>query len=295
MNTFLSKFKLKDSHIGGLLASSYLGFSAIFWLYPVIWLIILSFSDWRFIGTPSFNGLNNFFDVVQDPLFWQAMWNVIRFLAYYLPIVLISSLLFAYGLSKLRYGKSFVALSFLLANVSSGVAYSIVFSKIFSQNGPVNGFLDSVFGFTIPWLTNADFAMLSIALIVTWKFVGYYGLIFYSGLSAIPKEIYSAAELDKTSPLKRLFKITLPMMNAQIIMVLVLAMTVAFGIFTEPYLITGGGPLGSTTTPMVVMYEAAFMRMEPSWAATMSIFVAVISFGLIWLIRKLFERNVEIV
>jgi len=288
-------FKIKDKHVGGVLAASYMGYTAVFWLYPFVWLAVLTLTEWRFVGVPSFNGLNNFLLVIQDPLFWKSMLNVARFLMYYLPIVFISSLLFAFGLQKLKYGRTFVGLSFLLANVSSGVAYSIVFSKIFSQNGPLNTFLQDWFGFSIPWLTSPDFAMLSIALVVTWKFVGYYGLILFSGLNSIPKEIYSAAELDNTGPFNRLINITLPLINPQLIMVLVLAITVSFGIFTEPYLMTGGGPLNSTTTPMVVMYEAAFMKMKPSWAATMSIFIALISFALIWVVRKLLEKKVEIV
>lgn len=290
--TFL---KLKDKHVGSILAASYLGYTSIFWFYPFIWLAVLSLTEWRFVGIPTFNGLNNFILVMKDPLFWKSMLNVLRFLMYYLPIVFIASFLFAFGLQKLKYGRTFVGLSFLLANVSSGVAYSIVFSKIFSQDGPLNTFLHDWFGFTLPWLTSPDLAMLSIALVVTWKFVGYYGLILFSGLNSIPKEIYSAATLDNTGPIKRLFHITLPMINPQLIMVLVLAITVSFGIFTEPYLITGGGPLNSTTTPMIVMYETAFMKMQPSWAATMSIFIALTSFGIILIVRKLLERKVEIV
>jgi multiple sugar transport system permease protein len=112
---------------------------------------------------------------------------------------------------------------------------------------------------------------------------------------AIPKDIYSAALLDKTGKFKQSWAITLPMMNAQIVMVVVLAMTVAFAIFTEPYLITGGGPLNSTTSPMVVMYEVAFQKMKPTWAATMSIIVAACSFLAIWIFRKLYEKNIEIV
>ncbi|MCE0825825.1 MULTISPECIES: carbohydrate ABC transporter permease [Buttiauxella] len=291
----MRRIRISDSSLGGLLASSWLGYSVLFWFYPFVWLAILSVTQWQFIGTPRFNGLYNFIGVMQDELFWKSMLNVLRFLLYYIPIVLVASLLFAAGLKRIKYGKGFIALSFLLANVSSGVAYSIVFSKLFSEYGPINEFLREWLGFAIPWFTNPDCAMLSIALIVTWKFVGYYGLILYSGMMAIPKDIYSAAILDKTGRFKQLYAITLPMMNAQIIMVLVLAITVAFGIFTEPYLITGGGPLNSTTTPMVVMYEAAFQNMKPSWAATMSIIVAACSFALIWILRRMFEKNIEIV
>jgi multiple sugar transport system permease protein len=284
-----------DARTGGLLASLWIGYSAVFWFYPLIWLLILSVTHWQFIGAPKFIGLGNFIGVVQDKLFWRSMLNVFRFLLYYIPIVFIASMLFAAGLQKIRYGKAFIALSFLLANISSGVAYSIVFSKMFSEYGPVNTFLREMFGITVPWFTSPDCAMLSIALIVTWKFVGYYGLILYSGMQAIPKDIYSAAVLDKTGRFRQVWSITVPMMNPQIVMVMVLAITVAFSIFTEPYLITGGGPLNSTTSPMVVMYEVAFQQMKPSWAAMMSIIVAACSFLTIWLFRRLCEKNIEIV
>lgn len=277
------------------MASLWIGYSALFWFYPLIWLLILSVTQWQFIGTPTFIGLGNFIGVIQDKLFWRSMLNVFRFLLYYIPIVFIASMLFAAGLQKIRYGKAFIALSFLLANISSGVAYSIVFSKMFSEYGPVNSVLRECFGITVPWFTSPDCAMLSIALIVTWKFVGYYGLILYSGMQAIPKDIYSAAVLDKTGRFRQVWSITVPMMNPQIVMVMVLAITVAFSIFTEPYLITGGGPLNSTTSPMVVMYEVAFQQMKPSWAAMMSVIVAACSFLTIWLFRRLCEKNIEIV
>lgn len=284
-----------DSRTGGLLASTWIGYSLLFWFYPLAWLIVLSVTQWQFVGMPRFSGLQNLLGVVNDALFWTSMWNICRFLMWYIPIVFIASLLFAAGLRRIKYGKSFIALSFLLANISSGVAYSIVFSKLFSEYGPVNQFLRESIGVSVPWFTNPDCAMLSIALIVTWKFVGYYGLILFSGMQAIPNDIYSAAMLDKTGRFKQGWAITLPMMNPQIVMVMVLAITVAFSIFTEPYLITGGGPLNSTTSPMVVMYEAAFQNMKPTWAATMSIIVAGCSFLAIWVFRKLFEKNIEIV
>jgi multiple sugar transport system permease protein len=286
--------KISEAQIGAALAISYLLFNLVFWAYPFLWLIILSVSDWRFFDTPSFSGLTNFFVVLEDPEFWNSVWNVVRFLGYYLPIVLTCSLAFAFGLKHLGRGKAFVALCFLLAHISSGVAYSLVFTKIFSSTGPLNSFLFDWFGFKIPWLSSPSLAMLSISLVVTWKFVGYYGLILYSGLLAIPREIYDAAKLDNTPPLTRLFKVTLPMINAQLIMVLVFAIILAFSIFTEPYMMTGGGPLESTNMPMLVIYETAFMRLQPSRAALMSIIIAVASYLVIKLIRKFLERDVAL-
>jgi multiple sugar transport system permease protein len=285
---------IRQRHIGAALAISYLLYNLVFWAYPFLWLLILSFSDWRFFSAPSFSGLNNLQLLLTNTEFWDSMWNVARFLGYYLPITFACSLAFAFGLQHLGRGKAFVALCFLLAHISSGVAYSLVFTKIFSASGPLNEFLFEWFGFKIPWLTSPSLAMLSISLIVTWKFVGYYGLILYSGLAAIPKEIYDAAKLDNTPPLTRLFRITLPMINAQLIMVLVLATVLSFGIFTEPYMMTEGGPLDSTNMPLMVMYETAFLRLQPSRAALMSVILAAASYLVIKLVRKLFERDVAL-
>lgn len=284
----------KEARIAMLLALSYLLFNLIFWVYPFLWLAILSFSDWRFFGTPSFAGLKTFLIVLENPEFWNSLWNVLRFMLFYLPIVLISSLFFAFGLQHIGRGKAFIALCFLLANISSGVAYSLVFLKIFSSQGPLNSFLFDWFGFKIPWLSDPNLAMLSISLVVAWKYVGYYGLILYSGLVSIPKEIDDAAKLDRASPFTKLIKVTLPMINAQMIMVVVFAVIVAFSLFTEPYMITEGGPLQSTAMPQLLVFETAFRQLQPSQAALMGIIIAACSYLLIKLIRKLFERDVNI-
>jgi len=247
------------------------------------------------VGKPQFVGFKNITRVLSDPLFWKTVVNVFRFMLYYIPLVLLGAMLFAIALNKLKYGKTFVTLSFLVANVSSGVAYSIMFSNLFAVNGPVNRLLYNLFGVTIPWFSSPSLAMFSIALIVIWKFIGYYGLILYAGLSAIPESLYEAAELDGANGFTKFFKITLPLLNPSIVMVMVLAITLAFGIFTEPYMITGGGPMRSTLTPMMHMITTAFQRMDPTYAATMAVFVAGISFGMVWLVRKIMEREVDLV
>ena len=287
--------EIKEAQIGAALAISFLLFNLIFWAYPFVWLLILSVSDWRFFDEPVYSGLKNILIVLDDPEFWRSLWNVIRFMGFYLPIVLASSLAFAFGLQHIGRGKVFVALCFLLAHISSGVAYSLVFQKIFSSSGPVNSFLMEWFGFSIPWLSSPNMAMLSISLVVAWKFVGYYGLILYSGLMAIPQDIHDAAKLDNTPPLKKLFKVILPMINSQLIMVLIFALTVSFAIFTEPYMITGGGPMESTNMPLLVMYETAFHRLQPGRAALMAIIIALASYLLVQIMRRLLEKEVKLV
>ena len=279
---------------GDLIALGFVAFNVFFWLFPSLWLVFMSMSDWRFFGAPAFSGAKNFIYVVNDPEFQTAFVNVGRFMLYYIPITLASALAFALGLQHVGRGKAFIALCFLLAYISSGVSYSLVFAKVFASNGPINSFLQQSLGVSIPWLSTPSMALFSVSLVITWKFVGYYGLILYAGLNAIPKDIYDAAKLDHCSAWKTLFKVTLPMMNAHLVTVVVLAIAVAFAIFTEPYVMTGGGPMNSTTMPQLVMYETAFQRLRPGHAAMMAIITGVVSYLVIRLFRRFFERDVQI-
>jgi multiple sugar transport system permease protein len=278
---------------GDLIALGFVAFNVLFWLFPSLWLLLLAVSDWRFFGTPALSGFKNFIYVVNDPEFQVACRNVGRFMLYYLPMSLICALAFALGLRHVGRGKAFIALSFLLAYISSGVSYSLVFAKVFASSGPLNVFLQQTLGLTIPWLSTPSMALFSVSLVITWKYVGYYGLILYAGLNAIPKDVYEAAKLDHSGPFKTLVRVTLPMMNAHLVTVVVLAITVAFAIFTEPYVMTGGGPMNSTTMPQLVMYETAFQRLRPGHAAVMAIITAVVSYIAIRLFRRFFERDVE--
>ncbi len=288
----------KQSIKGTLLIAPYLGHQAVFFGYALLWLAFLTFHRWNYLSPPQWYGLNNFVQLFQDQTFWLVVGNTFNFIAYYIPMVLILSILFAMGLSKLRYLTTFVALSFLVANVASGVSYSIVFTKLFSENGPINRFLWQSFGFTIPWFSEPQLAIFSIALMVTWKFIGYYGLIFLAGIQGIPKSLYEAAELDGANRRQKFFKITLPLLNPSMIMVIVMAITLSFGIFTEPYMITGGGPMRRTYTFMMYIYDNAFRRFTttgPGYAATISILAAALSFSCIFAVRKIMERDVEMI
>ncbi|MEN3043006.1 MAG: sugar ABC transporter permease [Fervidobacterium sp.] len=290
-----SKLGKKERLFGYSVIFPYLAYTAVFWGYPFVWMVVLAFTRWNYFSKPNFVFLNNFFRIFTDSLVIRIALNTLNFLAYLIPMILFASLLFAMALTKVRFGKTFIMLSFLVANVSSGVAYSLLFSNLFSVNGPINRLVDALFGFTIPWFSNPQLAVFSICLIITWKFIGYYGLIIYAGLLSIPQSIYEAAQLDGANKRIIFWKITLPLLNPSLITVTVLAVTLTFGIFTEPYMITGGGPMQRTTTFLIYMYDTAFKRIDPSYATTVAIITALVSYGIVMLIRKIFEKEVVFV
>ena len=115
-----------------------------------------------------------------------------------------------------------------------------------------------------------------------------------AGLQAIPQSLYEAAELDGAGKWTKFFKITVPLLNPSIVMVLVLSLTLTFGIFTEPFLITGGGPMRTTYTFQMLIYSTAFQKINPGYASSLAIVVALLSYGCVLLTRKLVEREVEL-
>lgn len=290
-----SKFGRKERLFGYSIIIPYITYTAIFWGYPFIWMVVLAFTKWNYFSKPTFVGLENFARIFTDSTFMRIALNTLNFLAYLIPMVLTFSLLFALALTKVKFGKTFIMLSFLVANVSSGVAYSLLFSNLFAINGPINRLLDKFFGITIPWFSNPQLAVFSICIIITWKFIGYYGLILYAGLLSIPQSLYEAAELDGANKSQIFWKITLPLLNPSLITVTVLAIMLTFGIFTEPYMITGGGPMQRTTTFLIYMYDTAFKRINPSYATTVAIVTALVSYAIVMLIRKFFEKEVSFV
>lgn len=289
----MNPLQRKEKRFGWAVISFYLAHTALFWGYPFIWMTMLAFTKWSFFGKSQFVGLANFQKLVLDPMFWRVVMNTLNILAYLVPMVLTASMLFAIALSKVRYFKSFIVFSFLVANVSSGVAYSIIFSNLFSVSGPINRVVHKLFGITIPWFSHPQMAIFSICLMITWKFIGYYGLIIYAGLESIPQSIVEAAKMDGARNSTIFFKITLPLLNPSLVTVTVLATTLTFGIFTEPYMITGGGPMQRTTTFLIYMYDTAFRRINPSYATTVAIATALLSYGLVMTIKKLFEKDVS--
>lgn len=288
------RLKLRETLLGWQFSGIYLLYAAIFWGYPFVWMLILAFSKWNYFGSPRFIGFRNFTHMMQDSIFWRVFLNTMNFMAYFIPMVITAAFLFALALMKVRIFRTFFTLSFLVAYVSSGVGYSILFSNLFSETGPVNNLIYKFTGKTIPWFSDPQLALFSIALMVTWKFVGYYGLILFAGLQAIPKSLYEAAELDGANNWVKFWKITLPLVNPALTTVLVFAINLTFGIFTEPYMITGGGPMRRTLTFMMYMYTTAFQRMKPSYASTLAIATGLMSYGLVVLVRKLIEREVSL-
>ncbi|MDY4970007.1 MAG: sugar ABC transporter permease [Lachnospiraceae bacterium] len=272
----MKKMKKKNL-VGWFLNAPYLIYSLIFFLIPLIWAAWLSMMDWNLMSkNKEFVGLDNFIKLFSDTKVHAAFINSFRYLV---PIVILcfcGGLIIALLVSKLPDKiKGFVAVLFFIPYLTSGVATSVVVKYFFNYNSVFNEFLRNNFDLNINWLTDKRYAFAIMVGIVVWKMSGYYALFILSGIESIGADVNEACALDGSTGLHKLFHVTLPMIMPTLTTVLVLATGLAFGIFTEPFLLTGGGPDLSTTSWQLEIYNTSFTRFQSGYGAAMAIANAV--------------------
>jgi multiple sugar transport system permease protein len=279
-----------QGRLGWLFASPYLLYAIIFFAIPLVWSLFLSFTDWNLIA-PTFNfvGFENYMKAFNSAGVHAAFFVTFKFLAVFVPMVIASSLIVAlivHGLPKL---KGLFLIGFFLPYLASGVVSSLIVKGLLSYNSPINEFLRHQFGLNINWLGSPFSALFVVAVIIAWKFTGYYALILTSGFESINQEIYEAAKIDGVNAWQRFWKITLPLLYPALYTVLILSIGVTFGIFTEVYQLTGGGPAHATTTWQLEIFKQAFTNLQAGYASAVAIIASIVTFITIYIIRKILE------
>ncbi|MCG8372302.1 MAG: sugar ABC transporter permease [Balneolales bacterium] len=285
-------FKTTIKKPGFLLSLPYVFHLMIFFVYPVVFSVIIIFHRWDVVTPMEFVGLRNFERIFADEVFLQSLINTGVFLLLHIPLQIVIALFFAVQLNERIPFRGFFRTLYFLPVVVSGVVVTILFQQLFSYDtGILNLFLNKLGIPRIPWLVSEYWAMPSIALMATWKNVGLYVILFLAGLQSIPKELYEAAELDGAGSVQRFFRITLPMLNPTVVTVVVLSVIGGFSLFIEPYVMTGGGPMDSTLSAMLYIYNQAFNFGHMGYAATMGLFFAAIIFTVVSVQRKFVETE----
>ncbi len=237
-------------------------------------------------------GLKNFARLLIDPLFFKAMTNTFTFLLIHIPLQIVVALGFALALnSNIRF-RSFFRAVYFLPVVVSGVVVTILWQQLYAYDaGFLNRLLTAVGISRVPWIISPEMAMPSVAIMATWKNVGIYIVLFLVGLQNIPRELYESASLDGATTTRKFFHITLPMLNPTIVVVLVLSTIGGFSLFIEPYVLTGGGPMQSTLSAMLYIYNQAFYFNHMGYAAALGFVFAFIILIVVLLQRKTVETE----
>lgn len=275
-----------EQRSGSLFAAPYTAFLLLFAAYPIGFALVLVFLQWDLVTAPSFAGSDNVRRLVNDGRFWRAVQNTFVFLSIHVPLQIVSALALALALNRQLVLRGFWRAAFFLPVVISGAVVAILWSNLYATDvGLINKLLVRVGLAPVPWLTDPLTAMPAIAVMVTWKNVGFYVIIYLAGLQYIPRSCQEALEIEGASSWQRFRHLTLPMLLPQTILVTTLSTINGFQLFIEPYVMTGGGPLRRTYSVVLYLYTNAFSYQKMGYAATIGVALALI-IGAVVLIQR---------
>jgi len=247
-------------------------------------------------GVSQFVGVRLYDRVLTDPSFWKTVRNTVTLLLMSVPVTAVLALCAALGLHRLlslRWRSVWTAMYFLPFSASL-VAAALVWQWMYD---PVYGVFNHALGWVglpaLKWLQSLDLVLPSLALVNVWARLGFDTLIFLAALQAIPGEYYEAAAIDGASRRQMFSRVTLPLLNPQIVMVAILEIIFNFKVFDTVYATTQGGPAGASQTVIMLLYDTAFKFFRLGEASVIAVFVFV-SLLLLTLVQwRLFRRQVE--
>lgn len=247
---------------------------------PVVYAIVLSLFRQQLIGGTAFVGLENYAQLLQDEKFWESFLRVSLFLVVQVPIMLVLSLTAALALDSSRlHGTGFFRIMIFLPYAVPGVVAALIWGFIYGGQFGLTGSINNLLGADILQPFGSDWILASIGNIVTWEFLGYNMLIFYSALKVIPADLYEAAELDGAGPFRIVTGIKLPALRGSIVIATVFSIIGSFQLFNEPNLLKALAPnvISSYFTPNMYAYNLSFAGQQFNYSATVAILMGVIT------------------
>lgn len=252
---------------------------SIFMIYPIFNSLYLSFTSAQGI-VQTWVGFENYINILTDKVFWKSLLNVFIVLIVQVPLMLFLGTILSSFLNseKLKF-KGFFRLLIFLPVLIDLVTYSIVFSILFQeQYGIVNYVLNLMHLPSIMWLSNPIWARILIMIAVTWRWTGYNTVIILAGLQSIDNSLYEAADIDGAGPVTKLVKITLPLLTPVLLFCAIMSTIGTVQLFTEPQLLTVGGPNNSTLTPIMYLYQYGFQNFKFGYASAVAYVITFIVF-----------------
>jgi multiple sugar transport system permease protein len=246
---------------------------AVFFLLPLVLVFWMSMNDWTLLGTPSFNFPDQYSKVPDD----QLLGDAVLFTLKYTVITTVALSAVAMGLALLvqgiRPGTSFLRTAYFLPGAVGFAAAALLFYSFYSDGGPLDDLLMTlgIVDKPVGWLSTPGHALFSTITMVIWRFAGFNMLILLTGLQAIPNDVYEAARIDGANRWQTFRHITLPLMRSTIALMLVLSITGSLLAFDQFFILTRGGPDGSTVSIVMVIYREAFTKFNLGYAAAISV------------------------
>jgi len=251
-----------------------------FILFPVFFSFYLSFHKWNmFSSDKAFIGFDNYRRLLNNPEFWLVLKHTIIYTLGTVPLNMIIALFIAMAINRRIVGKRFLRTAFFTPVIISPVAAALVWRWIYDPNFGLLNYFTGFFGIPqVNWLNDPRAAMFALIIMGVWKTLGTNMVLFSAGLQGIPDNYYEAAEIDGAGRLSKFWYITIPMLSPTTFFIMIMSMISSFQVFDNVYVLTSGGPLGSTKVIVFYIYEHAFKYFEMGYASAVAyIFFAILA------------------
>ncbi len=268
----------------------------VFFFFPLARAFFYSLHEYSLLSDPVWVGLANYRRLAGDAAFGSAFFNSFTYFLVVVPCLVAIPLLMAILVNQPLRGVTVFRAIYYLPVVTSFVVAAVMWRWMYTENGVLNYVLLTVFPFVnrpIQWLTDARIALYSIMIVTIWKGLGYYMVIYLAGLQTIPAELYEAATIDGATAFQKLTRITVPLLAPSMAVVAVLSSTAAMKVFDEVFVMTGGGPWGSTRTAVFEIYDTAFDKLQFGYASSMGVVLFVVLLVMSLASLRISERRYE--
>lgn len=266
-------------------------FFAVFMVAPAGWLFFLTFHSDGIIEPARWAGLDNWKETFSDRLVLKTIGNTLYYCLLAIPSVFVLGMIVALSLGTVRRGAALLRIIVYFPTLQASLITALIWTfMIHPDFGLLSIVIRWVFGVKMNFLGNPQSAMPTIAMIEVWKGLGFWSILFLSGLMALPQDLYYAAELDGAGPVRRFFSLTLPLLRPTFYFAAIFATIVNLQLFDSVFVLTDGGPVNSTASVAWYIYRSLFTFSDPGYGATLS-FVLVLLVLLLtalqtWLLRE---------
>ncbi|ADB63300.1 binding-protein-dependent transport systems inner membrane component (plasmid) [Haloterrigena turkmenica DSM 5511] len=269
----------------------YLAVFSVFLVWPALKGFYMSLHNWDpFVPSESeFIGLDNYIALFNDPVFWDAMKGTIYFVVLSVPLLVLIGLGLALGVNKNVKGKRVLRAIYFSPYILTVAVVTLIWAEVYSEGyGLINYYLGFVMSNPPGWLTSTSLAMPALAFMTVWWLVGFNFVIFLAARQGVPERLYEAARLDGASTWRAFKDVTLPQMRNSILFVVIIQFILQFQVFAQPFVLTSGGPRGSTDTLVYYLYRSAFSQHQYGYGAAIGyvlvmilVVIAIINFKVI--------------
>ncbi len=263
-----------------------------FRIWPTINGFLLSFQDYRLMGGSTWLGLEHYRYLLQDDLFWHSLRVTLLYAAIAVPLTTALALGLALLINQAMRGIGFYRAIYFLPYVTSLVMVAVIWKWVYRNDGGLlNNILTSIGLPGVDWLTSSTMVLPSLAIMATWKGVGYAMMILLAGLKAIPDSLHEASAVDGATGAQTFWRVTLPLLKPVLFFVIVIETIGSFQVFDAIYVMTGGGPVRASYSLVYLLYDEGFKFQNFGYASAIGVVLFLIVFSVTMIQRFMFGRD----